>query len=117
MRTTGKYGEQFVVRHLQKQGFAILAQNYAKRFGEIDIIARKNSLIIFVEVKTRKSKFIDLTELIRPSKQYKIIMTAKEFAATHCINNTVLRFDVALISIENEKINLEYIPDAFQEIE
>ncbi len=49
---TGQIGEDIVVKHLVKQGFKILERNYRKKWGEIDIIAEKNKILHFVEVKT-----------------------------------------------------------------
>jgi putative endonuclease len=51
-KITGARGEQIVVRYLQNKGFAILGQNYLKKWGEIDIIVKKDERIHFVEVKT-----------------------------------------------------------------
>jgi putative endonuclease len=48
----GAYGEEITKKYLKKQGFSILDQNYLKKWGEIDIIAKKHNKIRFVEVKT-----------------------------------------------------------------
>ena len=47
----GDHAEQLVCQHLLDNGFVIVARNYRKRYGEIDIIAKKNDLLVFVEVK------------------------------------------------------------------
>ena len=52
----GKNGEDAVAKHLEKNGFFIVAKNYRKNLGEIDIIASKKQTICFVEVKTRKKQ-------------------------------------------------------------
>ncbi|MDO8555261.1 MAG: YraN family protein [bacterium] len=48
----GQIGEEIVVKHLVKQGFDILDRNYRKKYGEIDIVAKKDGILHFVEVKT-----------------------------------------------------------------
>jgi putative endonuclease len=48
----GNAGEQFVAHFLQNKSFKILAQNYRTKLGEIDLIAQKDELIVFVEVNT-----------------------------------------------------------------
>lgn len=48
----GNYGEEIAARYLQEKGFDILDRNYLKKWGEIDIVARKTGKIHFVEVKT-----------------------------------------------------------------
>ena len=50
----GKKGEDMVTGFLMKNGHTILKRNYLCRFGEIDIIAKKGDILLFVEVKTRK---------------------------------------------------------------
>ena len=55
MKNMGLWGENKAVEFLKAKNYTILARNYHSRFGEIDIIARKQSTIIFVEVKTRKN--------------------------------------------------------------
>lgn len=49
----GRKGEAAAARWLQRQGYRILARNYRVGKGEIDLVARKQNLLIFVEVKTR----------------------------------------------------------------
>ncbi len=113
----GKLGEDIVARHLQQEGFTILAQNYRKYFGEVDLIATKSELLIFVEVKTRQRIYGDLTEVIVPSKQKKIICVAKEFIAQNNMIDKVCRFDVALVEGDQQNVQLRYIPNAFHEQE
>ena len=111
----GKEGELLVIQHLQKHGFKLIAQNYRKRFGEIDIIAHKDDVLAFVEVKWRNNPLIDPAELISPSKQRKIISIAKEFLSKHTYTyyDVVCRFDVALVEKTDNSINLLYIDNAF----
>ena len=52
MKNMGLWGENKAVEFLKAKNYTILARNYHSRFGEIDIIARKQNTIIFVEVKT-----------------------------------------------------------------
>ncbi len=53
-RKTGRFGEDLAADFLKKKGYEIVERNFATRFGEIDIIARKNGVTVFVEVKTKK---------------------------------------------------------------
>lgn len=48
----GAYGEEITCNYLKKAGFTIVEQNYLKKWGEIDVVAQKGSVIHFVEVKT-----------------------------------------------------------------
>jgi putative endonuclease len=108
----GIQGEQAVALHLQRIGFTIVARNYRQRYGEIDVIARKDNVLAFVEVKTRSSCYIDPAEVIVPSKQRKIIMTAHTFLSEYNYTNVICRFDIALVDQNN---NIQYITHAFDE--
>ncbi len=109
----GFLGEQQVVTWLQQNGYAILAQNYACKFGEIDIIAKKQNVISFIEVKTRFITYFDLSELITPSKQRKIILTAKRYIALYGKPDQIYQFDVGLVEKTPEGLIVNYIANAF----
>lgn len=49
----GKIGENLAEKYLKKQGYKAVNKNFSTRFGEIDLIVKKNGLFVFVEVKTR----------------------------------------------------------------
>ncbi len=112
----GLYGEELVAQHLQKDGFTILEKNYRQRCGEIDIIAQKNDLLVFVEVKLRRSEYFDLSHVITRSKQRKIITTAKIYLAYNKVDDTACRFDVAFVTYTHKNPDILYIPHAFQEV-
>jgi putative endonuclease len=111
----GSTGEQLVVNELGKKGFTIHAQNYRKFVGEVDIIAQKGTLLIFVEVKARRNPLFDMAELISYTKQKKIIATAKYYCIEKNITNVTCRFDVALVSHENKGTTITIIENAFTE--
>ena len=52
-RTIGNYGEELACQYLKKQGYKILERNYRIRGGEVDIVARDQDYLVFVEVKAR----------------------------------------------------------------
>lgn len=110
----GKIGEEFTVKYLKKKGYKILTTNFHSRFGEIDIIAKKDKYIAFVEVKTRDEKFIvHPLEAVTKSKQKKIILTA-QYYLQYSKENLQPRFDVASIICSNQKpISIDYIENAF----
>jgi putative endonuclease len=54
-QSLGKQGEELACRELRRRGYAILARRYRTRFGELDVIARDQGVLVFVEVKTRRS--------------------------------------------------------------
>jgi len=112
----GKAGEDLVARHLTQQGFNILARNYRKRYGEIDLIAVNRELLVFVEVKRRLRSYsgFDLSEVVSSPKQHKMIKVAREFMARFNHDDKNCRFDVALVEGEGTDVKLTYIPHAFE---
>jgi len=122
-KIVGSQGEQAVVNYLIKQGYTICARNYAIRAGEIDIIARKDEVLAFVEVKTRTTAYFNLSEVIVPAKQRKIMYTARHYIFMNKIEDMVYRFDVALlhskenIATEPATWDITYIRDAFTDME
>lgn len=106
----GKQGETLIVHKLCAEGFTIVATNYRWRGGEVDIIAKKNELVVMVEVKTRTKEYVTVADMIPISKRDKIIKTAHHFLTTHHLQNHVIRFDVAHIIDEQ----ITYIPNAFE---
>lgn len=61
----GKIGEQIAQTFLMKHGFSVLEVNYHTRYGEIDIIAKKDKKLRFVEVKSVKVQGLKFTETLR----------------------------------------------------
>jgi putative endonuclease len=55
-RALGRLGERLAAAHLERLGFAIVERNARTRHGEIDLIALKGSALVFVEVKTRRTR-------------------------------------------------------------
>jgi putative endonuclease len=112
--TFGTWGEREAESYLIGQGFEILARNYRSRYGEIDLVARKGSLIACVEVKTRRTSYFPIALVVTPQKQKKIVTTAKIFLSEHKLSNVVCRFDVATIEKGDHGVALiTYLENAF----
>ncbi|MDR2817129.1 MAG: YraN family protein [Oscillospiraceae bacterium] len=111
----GRLGEEFVVRHLEKNGFETVALNYHSKFGEIDIIAENDEYIVFVEVKTRRSgSMVRPAEAVNSSKIRKILGTVKSFLLERPDARSLQpRFDVAEVVFEKGLYTLNYIEAAF----
>lgn len=111
----GHKAELWVGRLLEKQGHVICAYNYQKPFGEVDIIAKKDDKLRFVEVKCRSSWLFDVHTIVTRSKQKKIIAVAKYFVAAHDFDNCSVQFDVAFVMPTGDAFTGEYIDNAFHE--
>ena len=114
----GKLGEQYGVNHLKKKNYQILKTNYQSRFGEIDIIARKENTIVFVEVKTREEHlpFGLPREAVNRIKQNRIRKIADGYLAGDKKGDwKESRFDIVEVIVQgNGKLkSLNHITDAF----
>ena len=69
----GQRGEDAVVAYLLHNGFTICERNFLKRSGEIDIIAQRDEVIAFIEVKLRLSDYFNLSTVVTYAKQQKIL--------------------------------------------
>ena len=111
----GKKGEDMVAKFLIKKGYTLLKRNYVCRFGEIDIIAEKSNVIVFVEVKTRKeNSLVKPMEAVDSKKQRRMTLTAEDYITKTHTDNLQPRFDVAEVTVTKEnKYRLNYIKNAF----
>ncbi|WP_417431258.1 YraN family protein [Kiloniella sp.] len=95
--TTGRYAETIAAMYLRCKGYQILARNYKTKVGEIDLIAKKRSLICFLEIKKRKS-VETASQAIHQKQQKRIIRTAEYFLKHNPFyQNFDKRFDAILI--------------------
>ncbi|NLL63460.1 MAG: YraN family protein [Ruminococcaceae bacterium] len=113
MNEIGRKGEELTAKYLQNKNYEIIEKNYSCRFGEIDLIAKKENFICFIEVKTRKQDaFTTGFEAITVSKQRKIIKTAQYFLAYNKkYQNLQPRFDCVEVNSKTKRIT--YIKNAF----
>ena len=106
----GMYGEEQACQFLVKQGYTILARNYAVRYGELDIIAKLDAYVVFVEVKTRKNaQFAAARDAVTKAKQKRLIAAAQMWLAETGYDGKT-RFDV--IEVYPNEV-LHHISDAF----
>ena len=116
-KQTGDAGEEYCAKYLKKHGFKILDRNYRKPFGEIDIIALKNELLCFVEVKTRHyNSMTQPYEAVDYRKRQRIIKAAQAYLTEKKIQ-MYCRFDVCEVITDKESLkllNLNYIENAFE---
>lgn len=99
---TGKRAEFLAAWWLRLKGFCILARGWSNRrgsgAGEIDIVAKRGSLLIFVEVKARADRD-KAAHALRPAQRQRISRGAQAFVAAHPhLQHCAMRFDVILVS-------------------
>ncbi|MGL4562178.1 MAG: YraN family protein [Brevinema sp.] len=97
-QSLGRLGEKAAKKYLIDQDFEFVTENYFTRFGEIDLIVKKDNILIFVEVKTRRNnKNFDIS--INQSKVKKIYASADIFIEDTKIVFSETRFDAIFITI------------------
>ncbi len=112
----GRSGEEAAVRHLQKRGYRILARNFRRAFAEVDIIARHNEILVFVEVKTRSSlRFGAPAEAVHPSKQRRLSKIALDYMMQEELDGQCARFDVVSVLLDSHGMieHIEIFENAF----
>ena len=76
MNEKGKKGEFLAARYLEEKGYTVIARNYHSRYGEIDLICRKDSYLVFIEVKARK-----VSSLVNPLEAVTAIVSCTMYTA------------------------------------
>lgn len=97
----GFLAENLAARYLEKHGYEILGLNYRKPWGEIDIIAKKEGILVFVEVKANKRIIAGFEPELRAtgSKIIKVVRTARTYLAEKKYS-PLQEWQVDVISIE-----------------
>jgi len=112
----GKDSEQLAVEYLQKNGYMIIQRNYRTRGGEIDIIAKENNTLVFIEVKSRTTtRYGHAIQSLTRQQQKRLSKTALTYLHQHKMKNQSARFDVVAIQ-KNEYAGTEIrlIKNAFE---
>ncbi|MBI4234640.1 MAG: YraN family protein [Chloroflexi bacterium] len=80
----GARGEEAACGFLTRRGYTILARNFRCREGEIDIVARKEEVLVFVEVRTRRSRtFGGPEESVTRAKEGRLVAAANRYLQEH----------------------------------
>jgi len=109
----GKLGEQIALNFLVKNGYSIIEKNWYFQKAEIDIIAKKEDVLVCVEVKTRSTnEFGDPQDFI-DSKKIKLLVKAMNYYVESKDLDVDVRFDVIAIIHNKYKTRLEHFEDAF----
>ncbi len=107
----GQMAERDAERFLERQGVHVIARNYRRRFGEIDLIGRQGDVLVFVEVRKRSHRqFADGAESIDRRKQQRLLRTAEAYLQQQRWNGAA-RFDVIVLDARNR---IEWLQDAIQ---
>ncbi len=120
-RATGSRGEQLAREHLRQAGYEILETNFRSRYGELDVIARRDHVVVFVEVKARLNRgYGEPFEAVTPRKQRRIRRMALAWLMQRrnhpAYGDCDYRFDVIsmLLDGDGQARSLLHFEDAFR---
>ena len=110
----GKLGEDLALKKVRRLGYKKIVQNYRCPLGEVDLIARDGDTLVFIEIKTRKSKSIDYAkEAVNDRKKRHLSKTALAYMKSNNCCDTKARFDVVAINLKDGKPQIEVLQNAF----
>jgi putative endonuclease len=99
----GKLGEDLATQYLIKNHYQVIGRNFKARYGELDIIAIKDNVLVFVEVKTRiGERFGKPEEAVTPWKLREVVKTAEYYKLTHDNLPDLMRIDVIGIELDED---------------
>ena len=109
-RAFGQAGEDRAAAWYRAHGYSVLARNWRCREGELDLVARRGRVLVFVEVKARRTdRFGTPAEAVTPTKQRRLRALACRYLEATELRPEGLRFDVVSILADR----LEVIEAAF----
>ena len=113
LQHSGPKGEQLAEQFIEQKGYRILARRFRALGGEIDLIAEKNDVLIFIEVKTATTPQFGQPEAwVTPAKQAQIIKIAKAYLHQHP-DHAAPRFDVIAIDLTQPRPAIRHYENAF----
>ena len=111
----GPRGENVAARYLRNLGYKIIVRNFRCELGEIDIVAKDDKTLVFVEVKTRAYDDPTPEEQVNNTKQHQITKAAKFYLSRYGIPQPPARFDVvAVVWPEGREPQIRHTPHAFE---
>lgn len=113
-RALWRSGEDLAASFYTRRGFRILARNYRAPGGEIDVIARRGSLLVFCEVKARTTDRFGLpAEAVDHRKQARIKRLAGAWLSQNRPGRVRVRFDIVSAIVCGDRLELTHLPGAF----
>jgi putative endonuclease len=111
----GELGERIAARWLERQGYTVLARRWRSGHRDIDVIAEREGVVAFVEVKTRAAtEFGDPVEAVHAQKQRSLVRSAREWIARYDrADAQSYRFDVVGVLLRDRTVWVRHVESAF----
>jgi putative endonuclease len=110
----GDAGEEIAERLYRKLGFRVLDRNFRCKAGEIDLVVRRGPLVVFCEVKCRRTdRWGEPAEAVGHAKQARLRRLAGVWLSERRPGSIDIRFDVVSVIVRRGRTHVRHIPDAF----
>ena len=110
----GATGERIAARWLRRAGWQLLASRFRCGHRDIDLIAERDGLVAFVEVKTRRSMACGgPVDAVGWRKQRELARSAQVWIDRHGKPDSAYRFDVIGVVVEDARVRVRHVEDAF----
>lgn len=109
----GKKGEEQAIAYLLKEGYEIIQKNYRYLKAEVDIIAKKEEILVGVEVKTRSSDAFESPQDAVNFKKIKLLVSAMNNFVIENDLDAEVRFDIIAIIHKKSTFQIDHLKDAF----
>jgi putative endonuclease len=116
-RDLGDFGERVAAAHLESKGYRVLATRFRVREGEVDIVAQRDGVVAFVEVKTRRGDAMgSAIEGVDAAKAQRLLVAAEAFGAAHPDLPEERRIDVIAIDLDRggRVLSVEHVENAVE---
>ena len=111
----GKWGEQVAVEYLQKKGYQIMFRDWKIGHRDLDIIAKKDDVVVILEVRTRRNNRFGDTEMTIDRQKIKNICIASNAFVKRLKVDNEIRFDIiAITGTPDTGYTINHIEDAFK---
>jgi len=110
----GALGEQIAARWLARKGWRIVYRRFRNGRRDIDLVAQRDAMVAFVEVKARKgNEFGDPVEAVDHRKQRELTKSAHVWIDRHGRSDEHYRFDVVGVLMDGERVLVKHVENAF----
>lgn len=109
----GKWGENCAAEYLQRKGYTIVVRDWKSGHRDIDIVAKDNETLVFVEVKTRRNRvFIEPVEAVNWQKRRNLQRAINHYVKYYRVDDDI-RFDIITVvgTMDDTEPEIEHLKD------
>jgi putative endonuclease len=118
-RRLGQHAEDWVAAHLRRAGYTVLARNWRwGKVGELDIVARYNTTIVFVEVRARRGSLEEAVsaalDSVNERKRARLLRLAEAYLSDHDLQDVPWHITVVAVACQDDTMTMEIIKNAIE---